>query len=1151
MMPCASDKDSTRTLMKSASMEQLWLMETTTRRVKLGLSRGPPRRVKYMSVWWDITNKSQVVSYSARAVEKLSDVIQTMNVSYPHSIKKGSVTMSGSNTAIDEATFKSADINLIVTVKVTNQTTLIKSNARFVPMKGIDPGSQMFHDSYGDSYISGFIEGGEFTGIISIKVIDRSNVDLTVNKIKARLDAKDSSTAPTEFTLNSNDAFSSNGSASVMGKTESHIHVSWMGGGQIKDGSSNYLPRFARVLLLTIFSENTPWDIDSIFEAAAAFPQRVSERPQRTWAILTKYKSNRSFMDWSSNNPVKTLEYDQVSSFTAELFDSYMDYKILLKYVQLIIDDPESYEAVEGNDAFDTSIETLLGIRLAMRYEQGNIIEAISVLSRDPGILARQEGWARGRITDVLGRFLCKATGSPIQSKKTPPSEEFDFSALIPAEVWKKWMPVPKTVSAPSTDKAALLQAKVDALTGDLQRKTEEHSGHSKSLQDEIAKLKSDNSSELETLRKNHDEELEAMRKKQGDYEILKAGEQSEIDKMFQRLEKEKNDAAIAAKNEKQTAIDKFGKEKDDAYNALATEKDAEIQRIKDEKQAAIDKLRQEKDDAYKVLAGENATLTANKNALSGQNGSLTTQLAQKTSAYNSLKDQYDSLKKENDNLVPKYTSLTTAHNTLTAAHDTLTTERNTLRTERDDFKGKASTFKDKMGWAGISEHGRMDNCLPYSYDGWIVMILMPYSRLALNANKDHHNMAHGWNFDMDSEDQIFRLDKANDHPDTPWTITHLDTGKLLAFINGDTTYQVRVREKNHEQIRDNRGGYWYIGHGKAGSFTWVLKNAQWPDLCIQFVHGGAENWRQAQSFPCTNAGDANWVIVPIEYFGSVFTNLGPLTTTYTPPASCTTVTTDRIRFANATSIQWAFGAASCGPAPMGDCLPSGSAYDELASYYRTQDQDHWDYYSPGVVCPKGWTTAGTLAHGDKTSSAQKSGVFTQDPFERVPAWEHFYLSPEEVWLNVLEASETLAFCCPSGWVADIWGGCYSSIEPFESATYTMKCARALPLSAIVTVYTIDGTSVSEPKYSMLPITENIAETKVFTTNTMVGPTNFDDVAIVRGFPPVIMVYKDSDVKAKDADDNGTSTLSTVGGIGSVIAVLIGVLTGIGLLVPW
>lgn len=212
-------------------------------------------------------------------------------------------------------------------------------------------------------------------------------------------------------------------------------------------------------IFLTSYLENTPWDIDSIFKAAAAFPQRVSERPQLTWAILTKYKSNRSFIEWASNKPVKTLEYDQVSSYTAELFDSYMDYKILLKYVQLIIDDPDSYEAVDGEDALDTSIDTLLGVRLAFRKEQCKIIEAISVLTRDPGILSRQGRWGSGRANKVLNRILSKTTG--YNSEKSKPTlqqdsehaqEDFEFYALIPAELWRKWMPVPKLASSAASN---------------------------------------------------------------------------------------------------------------------------------------------------------------------------------------------------------------------------------------------------------------------------------------------------------------------------------------------------------------------------------------------------------------------------------------------------------------------------------------------------------------------------------------------------------------------------------------------------------------------------------------------------------------------------------------------------------------------------
>ncbi|KAF5606333.1 uncharacterized protein FSUBG_6167 [Fusarium subglutinans] len=811
-----------------------------------------------------IEGPSQVVSYSARAVEKLSDIIQTMNVSYPHSIKKGNVTVSGSNSAIDEALFKSADLNIIVTVKVTNQTTLIKNNARFVPMKGIDPSSQAFNEAYGDSYISGFIKGGEFTGIISIKVIDRSNVDLTVKKIKARLDAKESS-KPTEFILNSSDSFSSRGTASVMENTESHIHVSWMGGGQIKN-------------------ENTPWDIDSIFKAAAAFPQRVSERPQLTWAILTKYKSNRSFLEWANNKPVKTLEYDQVSSYTAELFDSYMDYKILLKYVQLTIDDPDNYQASGDQDSLDTSIETLLGIRSAMRKEQSKIIEAISILSRDPGILSRQGGWGNTQANKVVNRILGRVAGhsatrsDPTDPKDpTPGHEHFDFSALIPAEVWRKWMPVRKpTSSTSSTSKKAItstsstdvisgirpppsddqnwhgssqtgesgnsnsnyvsvLQAKLNAVTRDLEAKTEEH-----------VKLKSDRASELEALKTKHNEDLENINKKHADYNTLRQEQHNEVEERLRRLEKKKLDAVNAVKSEEQQKYASLQKKHEDLSVQLQSFCADITERMQSDKKAALEKLEKEKDAAYNALRGnyeslkkqlsdltaEESTLTTDSEALKRLNASLTAELSEKKTDYNTLKAEYDSLENQKTSWV--------------ADKAKLEKEKNGLETDNGDAKGRISKMTDILKWAGLAEESRLDNCLPYSYSGWTVMIMMPHSRMALNANNDNYSKAHAWAFDMHNEDEIFQLEKADDKPTTPWTIKHKATGNLLVFLNGEVDWQVRCRRKGDSDIHD-KAAHWFIGRGSADSnTTWVLRNAQWSNLCIELVHGWAENGRCA-----------------------------------------------------------------------------------------------------------------------------------------------------------------------------------------------------------------------------------------------------------------------------------------------------------------
>lgn len=174
------------------------------------------------------------MSYSARVVEKLSDVVEGMNVSYCSSIKKGTVAVSGSSSTIDETTFKTADLNIVVTVKVTNQTTVIKENAEFQHIDGIEPGSTLFNESYGDSYISGFIKGGEFTGIISLKVLDRSRVESTVKAIKSGLDAKDK--AAEGLTLNTYGSDSSTELSTALKNTESHVSVAWMGGGQVKDG---------------------------------------------------------------------------------------------------------------------------------------------------------------------------------------------------------------------------------------------------------------------------------------------------------------------------------------------------------------------------------------------------------------------------------------------------------------------------------------------------------------------------------------------------------------------------------------------------------------------------------------------------------------------------------------------------------------------------------------------------------------------------------------------------------------------------------------------------------------------------------------------------------------------------------------------------
>lgn len=102
-----------------------------------------------------VESPSQVVTYSSKFVERLSDVVSSMNISYSAAIQKGTIEVSGNGNSIDEDKIKASDINLVISVQVINQTTTLKESARFLQMEGIRAGSPEFNDAFGDCYISG------------------------------------------------------------------------------------------------------------------------------------------------------------------------------------------------------------------------------------------------------------------------------------------------------------------------------------------------------------------------------------------------------------------------------------------------------------------------------------------------------------------------------------------------------------------------------------------------------------------------------------------------------------------------------------------------------------------------------------------------------------------------------------------------------------------------------------------------------------------------------------------------------------------------------------------------------------------------------------------------------------------------------------
>ncbi|KAF5020572.1 hypothetical protein F66182_7404 [Fusarium sp. NRRL 66182] len=409
----------------------------------------------------NVENPSQVVTYSSKFVEHLSDIVSTMKISYSNAIKKGTIEVSGNGNSIDEDKIKASDINLVIGVQVINQTTTLKDTAQFKEMKDITAGSPEFNEAFGDCYISGFIEGGDFSSIISMRCLDRSKKNSVITSIKKMTKTNQGAE---DFSMDAYSIGDSLSGSSALKDTETTISVNWKGGGQIKDAKSS-------------------WDINSVYEAAAAFPSCVAKTPQKTWAILTKYKANRTFNEWARRQEIQPLEYDAVISYTADLFNNFMEYKQLVKRVQDTMAHREQYITSSKPKAIPLHTNTLVAVRTALRNEMNKIVEVVDRLSKNPHLLAEENSFNLVSNNDLVREIIQDAISSSSETRVINPSsppvqasggtsksatdssstgslEEIRHSDAGPAPAGsarkKSLQPTPKSPESPQDDKIDL-----------------------------------------------------------------------------------------------------------------------------------------------------------------------------------------------------------------------------------------------------------------------------------------------------------------------------------------------------------------------------------------------------------------------------------------------------------------------------------------------------------------------------------------------------------------------------------------------------------------------------------------------------------------------------------------------------------------------
>ncbi|KAB8206010.1 hypothetical protein BDV34DRAFT_212665 [Aspergillus parasiticus] len=320
---------------------------------------------------------AQSVVFKTSIIDKMSEITDALNISGALTIKYNNlIDGTGKGSFINSNKLKDADINFLISVKVINQTVTDNGLTEFSPIQNLDP--SRFTEVYGDTFISGFQEGGEFNAVVSIKVKDKNQLDtikadaavaLTTpsfgtkkpktkktKKLSAARSQKneqprenkggeeekeneakgeeeeeedeedeeeedddddDDDDSPAGLAIKGNARVAKN-LQDIFHENETTVSVSWSGGGQ------------------ELKKPNDDWNIRNLRAAALRFPALVAKTPVRTYAVLTRYTALKSFHAQTDSKEAKgvPLSYDNASVYTSVLQDAFMDYKNIYKDIR-------------------------------------------------------------------------------------------------------------------------------------------------------------------------------------------------------------------------------------------------------------------------------------------------------------------------------------------------------------------------------------------------------------------------------------------------------------------------------------------------------------------------------------------------------------------------------------------------------------------------------------------------------------------------------------------------------------------------------------------------------------------------------------------------------------------------------------------------
>ncbi|KAG5956376.1 hypothetical protein E4U58_006638 [Claviceps cyperi] len=242
----------------------------------------------------------------------------------------------------------------------------------------------------------------------------------------------------------------------------------------------------------------------------------------------------------------------------------------------------------------------------------------------------------------------------------------------------------------------------------------------------------------------------------------------------------------------------------------------------------------------------------------------------------------------------------------------------------------------------------------------------------------------------------------------------------------------------------------------------------------------------------------------PTQYFGYFVTNVGPLTTRFTPAASCATAKSNVYIVTQLADTRGLFGFPSCEVPKYDGCLPQGESLDRLNRDLATHPRNgNLAYHSPGLQCPSGWKKAGRVAGADTQAMKSRGGLGFQG-INMSTVWQNGNPGPLpklDAYASILDPGETLD---------------------------------------LLTITSHQGTLLPNPLVVITPAVSDMSSS-TFT----IAPAETPSLTVVSAVPVVALIHKSSDKKGKghappptvgdDEDDSASRALRS-----SLVGVVLG-----------